>query len=233
MWVDFHCHCLPNMDDGASSVEEAAAILQRLYSQNVGTVVATPHFCLENESVEAFLKRRSAACEKLKNHPLASRFPKLLMGAEVLVTCDLAEVDLRPLAIEGTGAIMLEMPFSSLKNQIIEEIENICGKYRLMPVIAHLERYFEFFSNNDYNKVYSIGNAIFQINADAFTRFGIRRLVRYWNEEGLRLLPGSDAHNMTRRVPRFDAINKYALKAPYKALMQNFLLSTGEIGLGI
>jgi len=233
VWVDFHCHCLPGMDDGASSVEEAAAMLQRLYSQNVGTVVATPHFCLDNESVESFLKRRRTSYEKLKKHPRAALFPEILMGAEVRVTYEMSKADMRPLAIEGTDVIMLEMPFSAMKNRIIEEIENICGIYKLMPVIAHIERYLEIFSDRDYSKMYSIGNAIFQVNIDAFTHYGTRKTLRHWNNEGLRLLPGSDAHNMSRRPPRFDALNKYAQKQSYRTLMQNFILSTRETGIGM
>jgi protein-tyrosine phosphatase len=42
-FVDVHCHCLPNLDDGPESMEEALTLCRRLVQDNVSTVVATPH----------------------------------------------------------------------------------------------------------------------------------------------------------------------------------------------
>jgi len=42
-FVDLHCHCLPNVDDGPASVEDAVGLCRRLRDDNVFCVVATPH----------------------------------------------------------------------------------------------------------------------------------------------------------------------------------------------
>lgn len=42
-FVDLHCHCLPGLDDGPRSPEEALALCRRLVEDNIAVVVATPH----------------------------------------------------------------------------------------------------------------------------------------------------------------------------------------------
>ena len=42
-FVDMHCHCLPCLDDGPASADEAVALCGLLVADNVRTVVATPH----------------------------------------------------------------------------------------------------------------------------------------------------------------------------------------------
>jgi protein-tyrosine phosphatase len=42
-FVDIHCHCLPNLDDGPESAEGALALCRLLVADNVGVAVATPH----------------------------------------------------------------------------------------------------------------------------------------------------------------------------------------------
>ena len=42
-FVDLHCHCLPNVDDGPASMEDAVGLCRRLREDNVSCVVATPH----------------------------------------------------------------------------------------------------------------------------------------------------------------------------------------------
>jgi protein-tyrosine phosphatase len=43
LFVDLHCHCLPGLDDGPRSHEEALALCRSLAEDNIAVVVATPH----------------------------------------------------------------------------------------------------------------------------------------------------------------------------------------------
>ena len=42
-FVDLHCHCLPSLDDGPTSMSESVALCRRLVEDHVDIVVATPH----------------------------------------------------------------------------------------------------------------------------------------------------------------------------------------------
>ncbi len=41
--IDLHCHILPNLDDGAQSMEESVAMAKAACKEGIHTIVATPH----------------------------------------------------------------------------------------------------------------------------------------------------------------------------------------------
>ena len=63
--IDWHSHILPAMDDGSRDAEESRLMPELLKAQGIQTVVATPHFYANEESVETFLQRRHDSYERL------------------------------------------------------------------------------------------------------------------------------------------------------------------------
>ena len=108
--IDFHTHVLPAVDDGSKSVEQSIEMLASLAEQSANTVVATPHFYANDESVEDFLEKRNRAYEILKSH---GRFEQnIILGAEVRYYDGISHLqDLKKLRIEGTKLLLIEMPF--------------------------------------------------------------------------------------------------------------------------
>lgn len=43
-FIDIHCHILPGLDDGPSTIEESLKMAKMYASQGVHHVIATPHF---------------------------------------------------------------------------------------------------------------------------------------------------------------------------------------------
>ena len=41
--IDIHTHILPNLDDGAKTVEESIQMCRISYQDGIRTIVATPH----------------------------------------------------------------------------------------------------------------------------------------------------------------------------------------------
>jgi len=41
--TDIHCHCLPGLDDGPNSLDEAIDLCRALVRDGITTVIATPH----------------------------------------------------------------------------------------------------------------------------------------------------------------------------------------------
>src|SRR5690348_17027327 len=41
--VDIHCHCLPELDDGPVSMDDAIALCRALVEDGITSVIATPH----------------------------------------------------------------------------------------------------------------------------------------------------------------------------------------------
>ena len=57
MFVDFHSHILPGVDDGAKSVDESIDMLLLEKEQGIDVVVATPHFYTENNTCLLYTSR--------------------------------------------------------------------------------------------------------------------------------------------------------------------------------
>lgn len=64
--VDIHTHILPEMDDGASSLEESLEMCAAAAESGVKTIVATPHF-YDVTVADAFLEKREARLALLKS----------------------------------------------------------------------------------------------------------------------------------------------------------------------
>lgn len=207
-YIDFHCHILYDMDfDGPRKVEVSRKIHEMQKEQGVFAVCATPHYYPWNEDIDSFLARRSAALKKLQSAiPDAVIYP----GAEVQVFADLPMQPADRMCIGQSNAILLELPFTPFKPWIISAIENTVFKHSLVPIIAHVERYG--LSVKDLHKLASIPHVIFQVNVESFRSFTAASALRAIYSLGIPVILGSDAHNVTKRPPRFSIASSLLAK---------------------
>ena len=196
--IDLHAHILPGMDHGSRDLAEAAAQWQMLSALGVSCVVATPHFYAQDEpSVDAFLARRDAAAQALSD--VATGEMRLLLGAEVLLCRGLDRMEgLDRLCIEGTNAILLEMPLGGFDRADAETVERIAA-LGLRPVIAHIDRYLP----DTLSLLTGINTVAFQVNAGAFLGLSRRAAcLRRMAEDGVIAAIGSDLHGTDKRALR-------------------------------
>ena len=227
MFLDFHSHVLPGIDDGAKDLATSLAMLGEMQRQGTSLVLATPHFCLSNGSIEEFIARRDEAYGHLMAAVEATGavIPKILRGAEVLLSTELAEQpDLSRLCIEGTRCILLEMPYGPWRSWMVNtvyEVQN-AGFY---PIMAHLERYFRFSGNEEWmDDLLSSGLAV-QMNAGSIVNRERQRFCLKLIKYGIVDVLGSDAHNMDSRPPQYKEavaiIRKKLGDAAYQRIEQN------------
>lgn len=227
--IDFHCHFLPGIDDGAADVSTAANMLKALTAQNVSVVAATPHYTSEKEAPDAFLKRREQSLELILAHKDKKKFPEILPGAEVSLAPGISQLALEKLCIGRTKALLIELPMTSVRSWMVNEIEMIAGAHNVIPMIAHLDRYSGFFTERDYEHIFSLGNAYYQINASAFRHRHTLHKLLDWDNQGIRMLVGTDAHNMKHRPPDYTAIVKALSGKRYEQLLENIFVSSQEL----
>lgn len=199
--TDFHSHCLPQVDDGAANVDMAVAMLRAAAAQGATTVAATPHFYIGQHVVPTFLKDRQAAYEQLRPH-LTEDMPQLLMGAEVLIREGISRFDMRPLCLEGTDILLVEMPFMAPPCWALEELSRLVDHQGVTLMYAHLDRYLPWYSHSDFEMLMDLPGSIMQVNADSIADkkyFG--SLCRHLPNTS-RMVLGSDMHNMDYRCPR-------------------------------
>lgn len=201
--IDFHSHILPGIDDGSRSVEESIALLTQMREQGITTVVATPHFYADEQSVEMFLQRRTAAYDRLSVE-YTDALPQILLGAEVLYYNGISRLEgLEKLCIENTRVLLLELPFARWSSTVVHEVLEIANTMNIIVVLAHIERYERYQRSGVFDELYRNG-IIMQVNASYFAdRSTRRRALRQLRDGQIHLL-GSDSHGIQNRPPRMN-----------------------------
>jgi protein-tyrosine phosphatase len=206
--IDWHTHILPLMDDGSRSTEESATMLERCINMGVKGVVLTPHFYPYKEDPESFLKRRDRSLARLKEHISKSpAWPALISGAEVYYFPELAlleEERLKELCIGESRYLMVELPAEPWDEDIYITLESMICNRKIIPVLAHIDRYFHFIKDvAPLRELIRLGMLV-QLNVEALDGFFTRRKALKWIDAGMVHLLASDCHDVSKRPPNLD-----------------------------
>ena len=225
MFVDFHSHVLPGVDDGSKSIEESVQLLRMLARQGADTVIATPHYDPSRESVMRFVERRDESFENLKK-VMDDGQPKILLGAEVAYYQGISRMEeLDKLCIEGTNLLLLEMPMSKWSSYTVNEIVNMASVRGITPILAHVERSFGYQSSSVIRAIKD-GDVLSQINASYLISITTKRkAIRLLSIGGAQVI-GSDCHNTVSRPPRLDE----AYSIIEKKLGERFVSDLADFG---
>lgn len=210
--IDFHCHILPGIDDGSRDIEESMALVAKEQQQGIDTIVFTSHFYAHRDSVDSFIKRREKSYRSLLSAMKQQNMEmKTFLGAEVYYFGGIGKAEMVPrLCIEGTNLLLLEMPFCQWTKDIYEDVKLLVQKQKVRVILAHIERYFEFQKDMAImEKVLALPLTL-QVNAGSFLRgssftdfAGKKKRKKCLSvlEEFENVLLGTDAHNMSARIP--------------------------------
>ena len=204
--LDFHSHILPEIDDGAQSVDESIAMLRMLKEQGVSTVALTSHYIAMDESPAEFLENRKTAFDKLSAEIKKSGedFPELLLGAEVYYYPGISKMEeLGSLTLQNTNLLLLEMPMAPWGDYALREVEELINTSSLTVVFAHIERYFKCLKKGTLERLLDMG-ALIQVNASFFFSHRTKRKALKMFKEGYIHFIGSDCHNTQYRPPRIN-----------------------------
>lgn len=211
--IDFHSHVLPNVDDGSRDIQESLEMLRMSANQGIKTMVATPHFYVEQDTVEGFLSKRKKAFDVLMQNCKEQNLPHIECGAEVYFFNELSQLDnVESLSIASSRYILIEMPFEIWTNRTFDSLYNLIIRKRLIPIIAHIERYIPI--QRDMRKIKTLMDmdVLVQINGSFINNWRTRRKALSFIKMGKVHLLGSDCHNIENRKPNlkksFDIIEK-------------------------
>jgi protein-tyrosine phosphatase len=105
--IDLHSHILPDLDDGAPSVETALEMARAAVADGIGTVAATPHVRSDYPTTPAQVE---AGVELLRARLEQAGLPlTLLTGGEIAIEmlAELDDVDLRRFGLGGNPSFLL------------------------------------------------------------------------------------------------------------------------------
>lgn len=214
--VDFHSHILPGIDDGSTCVEESVAMLRMEAEQGIYHVVATPHFYAHHDAIDEFLDRRAEAeellREEMKKH---ENLPEVTVGAEVLYFRGIGQSDvLQKLRIGSSAFSLIEMPATAWTDFMYRELAQIYYDQGIIPIIAHVDRYFTRFRTFGIPEKLEHLPVLVQANASYFCGSSASRAMRMLQKEQIHLL-GSDCHNTNSRRPNLgSAVEKIRKQCP-------------------
>jgi len=139
--IDLHCHILPGVDDGAQSLEEAAAMCRLAAKDGCEAMVATPHQ-RRGEWWNADRESLAALADELQD-AVGAGF-RVYLGGEVHVDSGLlAEVEKLPagggiLPLAGSRYLLIELDSMGTPTEAIHLVHELSvAGWR--PVIAHPE----------------------------------------------------------------------------------------------
>lgn len=143
--IDYHCHLLPDIDDGPLTMDESMCMARLLYKAGYHTIYCTPHmiknlYDANNDIIRNLVKVTQNRLNR-DNIPI-----KLLSGREYCIDNYFNEYlsDLMPL--ENTNYLLVEFLPNTYPGLVKDAIESILRK-GLVPLIAHPERYRYFHSH--------------------------------------------------------------------------------------
>lgn len=218
--LDLHTHIIPNVDDGATSFDDALKMLNLEIENNVDTVVLTPHYFLSSYSktnwnliIKNYKKLKSLA----KDLPI-----KLMLGAEVYYSQLIYEAlkQGKVPTINKSKYLLIEFSLTGAYFNIEEVLYNIqCLGYK--PILAHPERYL-------YLPISSIENMhnsgiLIQMNTSSILKdFGteIYRRARKMLKLNCVDILASDAHSLNVRKPNLKSTLEL-IEKKYKVNIKN------------
>jgi len=192
--IDLHCHILPELDDGALSLQDSLAMARQAQDDGIAVVCATPHIRHDHEvAIEQIAARVAALQEHLDERGIDVR---VLPGGELAQTeaDDLSDEQLRLIALGGTGGWLLVEPAPGPLSSELQALVERLHQRGLRTVIAHPERHAGVDFEERLRRLVGAGCLIqwtAQFLADAQPGDLVLRLAG----EGLVHLLGSDAHS--------------------------------------
>lgn len=205
--IDFHSHILPKLDDGSKNSDMSLQMLKTSRSYGIDVMVATPHFYIKYNTVDKFLSFRAASYNALMNKIKSGGvdLPDIVLGAEVYYFGNIhALPDISKLCIGDTSYLLLEMPFEPWTQKMITDIEKLVYDCKIIPVIAHLDRYLFIQKHNNYIQDLLNMGAVVQMNGDYINGILTRNNALNLIKNGVVSLLGSDCHDMAKRAPNLD-----------------------------
>ena len=193
--VDLHLHLLPEVDDGARSMEDALAMARALVALGYRKAAPSPHHRAEYASREVALQRLDEVRAALARESLP---------LELFVNAESFFLDERLLTeapgpagrrLAGGPFLLVEAPYTTTLPTLLDVVFRLQVK-GVTPVIAHPERCLEFEKKGRLAEAVAKG-ALAQLDVAALTgRYGkvAQKLARGFLDAGLYAVAASDAH---------------------------------------
>lgn len=223
---DMHCHILPEVDDGAGSMEDSLKMIEQEISEGVNKIMLTPHYRTGNADLikEQFKKLE---CEVRKRNYSVEMY----LGNELLYSSDIIE-ELqagRALTLAGSSYVLVEFQ-TGITYQWMKQAfqELLMAGYR--PILAHMER-FECLWHQEERVDELIDLGIYmQANSNSFLREDTAKTLMKLTRKGKIHFVGTDSHRPDWRPPKMKTmIQKWQKNMEKEGMIQILVENPNDV----
>lgn len=202
--IDIHCHVIPNIDDGADSVDTSIKMLKMAEADGVSTIIATPHFrpgVYDNE-FEAVVKKVMELNQIAKEENIKI---EILPGQEVFLDKNILK-NIKAGNIKGINNskyLLVELPMDRCPDYAMDMIYEL-KLLGMSTIIAHPERYEYIIDDLSFINNFIDEGCLFQSNTTSVLGgFGksVKKTAYELLKYGVIDFVSSDAHGIRGRVP--------------------------------
>lgn len=141
--IDIHSHLLPEVDDGADSMEEACIMARLAWDTGTKSLVLTPHSNVPGSFQNLWCSEFSSRVDAFSTALASLGIPlRVMAGMEVFGSDDVAEKIMAGsvITLNGSRYILLEFWPDDHAGRVNRVLDSVAA-LGLVPVIAHPERY--------------------------------------------------------------------------------------------
>lgn len=203
--IDIHTHILPNIDDGATNIEETFNLLKEAKKVGFEAVVLTSHY--RKGYYETDTPEREVWVNAIYENLKAKNIDiNLYLGNEIYLSDEMIKYmeDGKASTINDTSYVLFEMPLYEEPENLYEMVNHM-QQYKIVPILAHPERYE--FIQNDPDLIYDLIEKGVLMQADYGSIIGqygekTKIMVRKLFENNMIHMLGSNVHRQETVYPR-------------------------------
>ena len=209
---DTHCHILPMVDDGSSSLQESLNMIKIAYDDGVRAILATPH---KNHPIDFRPQKTAEESFELLKSAVMDIYPdlELYLGAEFYITDDylsVLEKNENELVTGNSRYILIEFD-RSVSCDYMSDVVHEFKVRGFSPIIAHAEMY-QSLTGSPQN-AYELRNqgALIQLTSSSIEGKRGSRITSFCEDlikNSAVDFAASDAHGEQRRKPLLSSAYK-------------------------
>ena len=214
--IDIHCHILPDIDDGADSLDTSIEMCKIASIDGINTIIATPHYIPGHKQTinsDMVLKQVDMLNRELESKNIDVT---ILPGMEIFISHDIMELyehgDI--LTLNKSRYMLIELPANDIPIYTEELFYELMIK-DIVPIIAHPERNKTIRNNVNIAFEYSLKGILLQVNTESLTGIlgkQIQKAAQKFLKNNALHFISTDAHSTNIRVPRMKTVYNYVNK---------------------
>lgn len=211
-FIDIHTHILPQIDDGAKSIEQSLSMLRIAKENHTSAVIATPHFVPGGRNIS--MDERKEVLERVRERIAQENLGiELYLGNEIYYRSVVPE-----LLEEGKISTLADSSYVLVEFNPMQDFSYIRdGLYRLLsegyrPILAHTERYVQIMKKRERIQELQAMGSYMQVNAESICGnmgYQIKKEIKWMLKNDYVQFIASDAHSDKRRIPNLWEAAKY------------------------